>query len=357
VTGDDNPATPTFSPALRRRTTDLFRRRLEELESPLGHGRETIEQLLDQVGSVLDDIEVEFRNDPVGGSLSAGSPDEIETGWATERIQPVDALRAAAALFEVLLPIVINEFRTCGVGEAALETAASMLYGSVTHRIGLGAVSYASFLRKKVTSSHQDERRWIARELHDHAAHAVGVALQDLDLHDFYLDRDEHRAKEQLVSARGVLHDALDAVRQVAGELRESTVEAGGLERALADYLSARTPAGVTTAVSVTGDGELPVDVCEELYVVLREAVRNALLHARPGSIEVTVVVDGGVLATVRDDGRGFDVPGALAKPSGFGLLSMRERVELLDGTMTITSAPGEGTTLVVAISQPGLDQ
>lgn len=351
VTGESS----LFTSALRRAALESFRRHLEEMHSPLTTDPEAIDQLLRQADSVLDDVAAAECGAGVTGQRAVRLSAEIGVSRAGHGVHPVESLRAAAVMFEVLLPVVLDRLRDRGIAEQALVSAAGALHESIVRRVGLGAVSYASFLLKKVNGSHREERRRIARELHDRAAHAVGVALQDLELHDVYADQDPVRARKRIGSARTALRVALDVVRHVAQELRESAVEIGGLEKALSDYVASRVPPGVKATISVTGGERLPDEVCDELYVVLREAIRNAVRHAQARRLEVAVEVDGDVVhATVRDDGRGFDVAAAAGSPAGIGLSSMRERLELLDGTFAITSTPGAGTTISILVAHLG---
>jgi signal transduction histidine kinase len=125
-------------------------------------------------------------------------------------------------------------------------------------------------------------------------------------------------------------------------------------ERSLVQYAESRVPPEIMTTISVTGGQLLPDEICEELYVVLREAIRNAALHAKANKLEVSVTIAGGeAQAMVRDDGKGFDVAERLAAATGIGLSSMRERLELLGGTLAIDSQPGHGTVISMFIPLP----
>jgi signal transduction histidine kinase len=346
-----------FTLAMRRKAMSLFKRRLGSLRSPLTASVEATDQLLRQADSVLDDVEIAMASADLTGAVRQDLrlAAEIGASRAVHRVSPVESLRAATAMFEVLLPIVFDELQAQGESQQALMSAATTLHESIMHRVGLGAVSYATFLLKKVDSSHRDERHRIARELHDRAAHAVGVALQDLELHDVYVDQKPANARMRIGSARTALHEALNNIRQLAQELRESAVEVGGLKNALTDYVTSRIPTDIRTTLVVTDAEDLPDEVCEELYVVVREAIRNSVVHAQARHLEVIVTVDDGdIHAVVRDDGRGFDVAKAMASPTGIGLSSMRERLELLAGTLDVRSVPGEGTTISISIAQQG---
>lgn len=329
---------------------------IRAMRTPLMADPVVAEQLLRQADSVLDDVATAMLSADGARTTWQASEltEEIGASRAHHRVPPTESLRAAAAMFEILLPAVVAAARDRQLDEQAVLVAVCSLHESILRRIGLGAMSYARFLLSKVNNAHRDERHRIARELHDQAAHAVGVALQDLELHDLYVDRDPTRARTRVAGARAAMSEALTVVRQLAQELRGSPAELGSLERALADYLTWRVPPEIHTKLSIADDVDPPNEVCEELYFVLREAIRNAVVHAEARHLEVVVTLaDGDIHATVRDDGRGFDVDAVSASPAGVGLSSMRERLDLLAGTLEITSVRGKGTTITVRIAHP----
>jgi signal transduction histidine kinase len=327
---------------------------LREIRSPLIDSAEAMHQLRRQLDSVLDDVE-DLCAPAAGPHVTSNAvrlSEEIGTTRATQGVHPVESARVAMEMFQVLLPVVAEELRKRGMGDAAAETAAIALHRSIMGRVGLGALSYANHLLQKMSSGHRDERHRLARELHDGLAHSIGVALQNLELHSIYAERDAELAEKKVALARQVLREALASVRQTAQELHDETLKGNDLETALRDYLSLHVPAGIEVSASVTGDIAAVADeVSDELYIVLREAIRNAVLHSAACSIRVSVRVgEDRVYATVEDDGHGFDVDRQLDSRVGIGLLSMRERVELLAGELTVTSTGGLGTTVSVVI-------
>jgi signal transduction histidine kinase len=345
---------PGFCAEVRREVTEAFAERLRRERSPLIVRSEVHDQLVRQAVTVLADVEAAVGIRPVEPLPSLSG--EIGVSRALHGIHPIESVRAAVALFEVTLPVVVRELRADGYDEERLVEVSQALHRSIMARIAQGSVSYAGYLLKKVNSSHEDERHRLARELHDRVAHSVGIALQQLQLHDVYVLQDPDRAREKLKATQEVLREAFDVIRHLATELRESAAGAGGLDVAMSHYLAAHAPFGMAHDVVVRGDvTRLPSEVVEELYLVLREAVRNSVLHAAPRRVDIEIEVgDMSVHACVHDDGGGFDVEEAMAAPGGAGLQSMRERVELLGGTLTVVSRTDAGTTVEVFL--PWLD-
>jgi signal transduction histidine kinase len=200
----------------------------------------------------------------------------------------------------------------------------------------------------RLHSSHANERRRIARYLHDQIAHTLVIALNSLELHEAHLRENPALAMEQLHGAVGMVRRTLDTVRALSLDLRSSNVD-GGLESALTKYLRILGAPNDRWTVQVTGyEARLPGDVRDELYLILREAAHNSLIHSSARHLRITVEVGcDAVRAVAEDDGSGFDVDQHL---SGSGLAGMLERAELLGGSTTVVSAPGAGTRITVEI-------
>ena len=143
-------------------------------------------------------------------------------------------------------------------------------------------------------------------------------------------------------------------MRRLAVELRPSALDDFGLEPALR-RLGQTVREGGALDVQVEaqlGAHRLPADVETALYRIVQEALTNVVKHA--GASHVSIVLtrkQGSVLVVVEDDGRGFDATRPTAE--GLGLLGMRERVELLDGSFKLEAAPRAGTTLIVELPLP----
>ncbi|CAN5766097.1 hypothetical protein BH18ACT11_BH18ACT11_25330 [soil metagenome] len=185
------------------------------------------------------------------------------------------------------------------------------------------------------------ERRRISRELHDRVAHSMGVAHQSLQLYEALAQKDPARANGKLRTAKEMTKTALEQTRNLSMELRRSETE-NGLVPALRDLLQVAVPEGVSAELSASGAESLLSDHQRgQLYLILREAVRNAVKHS--GCRHLTVGLDitpEEVACYVEDDGRGFVGNGG--NRGGLGLRSVKERAVLLEGTAELYS-PLEG--------------
>lgn len=340
---------PILSDELREDIISRFERRLGAQGNPMPGGDVAYELTLDEARSILDDVIDSYRTptENVGaGSLRA----EVGARRPTMGIHPAEPLGEASALFEAALPVMLRAFAAVGQSDAE-ASAALALHRVIVRRIASSAASDTGLMLKTVRASHRAELARLARDLHDRTAHTIGVALQNLELHEVHAGRDPAQAQEKLDRAREAMGQALDSVRHFFGELRR-TVRPGELGQALTGYLAANADSSVVTNLKVTGDTSmLPRDVCEEVYLTLREAIRNALVHSGTTRLDVSLGVGESRLhARVADNGRGFSVEHAASAGEGIGVSSMRERVQLLGGTLRLSSVLGRGTAVDVSV-------
>ncbi|MGH7264633.1 MAG: sensor histidine kinase, partial [Candidatus Rokuibacteriota bacterium] len=156
---------------------------------------------------------------------------------------------------------------------------------------------------------------------------------------------------------RRITARALDEVRRFARGLRPSALDELGLVAAL-EHSAAHHAEGGGITIAVEGPSldvsRLPPAVETALYRIVQEALANAVTHGKPNTVHVVIRREAGrVQAIVADDGRGFDVEAALKAHGAWtrlGLHGMRERAGLLNGSVTIESTPGEGTTVYIDI-------
>jgi signal transduction histidine kinase len=176
----------------------------------------------------------------------------------------------------------------------------------------------------------------------------MGVAHQSLELHEALKQSDPEMAGAKMSLAKEATIEAMNLTRNLAQELRGTEVHSS-LSAALSGLLEAAVPPGLERAVSVEGDEALaPPHVREQLFVILREGVRNAVSHSEAGRIDVGVRVSSeDIVGYVEDDGRGYAEEEGAARG---GVRSMRERAKLVGGTFRSASSAGVGTSIRVTI-------
>ncbi|WP_283138066.1 sensor histidine kinase [Rhizohabitans arisaemae] len=329
-----------------------YERHLAATGSPVLTDAGIQEQLKIQASLVTKDVLARWWNLDLDDRTSLPLSMEIGAKRAQAGVHPTQSLHAAALMFEAAFPVLAQ--RLVAEDDHPVEgvlTIGLELHRSIMVRLAVGSVPYVNFLLGKLLSAYQDERHRIARDLHDRIAHGMGVALQQLDLYEVYRDDDPERAANNLATARQAIREGLQGTRQLSADLWEKVGD-DSLEVALRKYLRTTVPRSTRVSVDVQGPPiSLPWEVTEELYILLREAVRNAMLHSGTTELAVALETADGVLrASVSDHGCGFDVVATQARKKGGGLTSMRERAALLGGTVAVLSNAGEGTTVEVRI-------
>jgi signal transduction histidine kinase len=200
---------------------------------------------------------------------------------------------------------------------------------------------------RRVVSAQEEERRRLARELHDETGQALTSILLGLKALEDSRGDDLGKA---IADVRGLVVQTLQDVRRLAVELRPKALDDFGLEPALerlASGFSEQT--GIEVELETRIGGRLPPDVETVLYRIVQEALTNVVKHARAGRVSILVTrKNGSVAAVIEDDGKGFDP--ASVREDGVGLLGMSERIALLEGRISIESRDGAGTTLAVEV-------
>ncbi|MDB5312368.1 MAG: sensor protein [Gemmataceae bacterium] len=290
-------------------------------------------------------IEVEFVSNvyPVGDTRVI----QCNIRDVTDRKRAEDALRAARAGLEGR------------VRERTAELAHSN--GALTDEIARRERAEADRrdLQQRLTTAQEDERRRIARELHDQmgqhlAALGLGLEVIKSETPDPSPTRDRLQQLQALTDLIG------REVHDLALELRPTALDDLGLQAALANYAEGWAERSAVEvdfhAAGLDGD-RLPVPVETALYRVVQEALTNVLKHASARRVSVVLQRSPGhVSAVVEDDGRGFDPESAPAAGHRLGVLGMRERVALVGGSLAVESAPGRGATVIARVPLPAGD-
>ncbi|MDH2389186.1 sensor histidine kinase [Streptomyces sp. HNM0663] len=197
------------------------------------------------------------------------------------------------------------------------------------------------------------ERERLAREIHDTLAQGLSSIQLLLRAAERALPGDGPAAVVHVRQARRAAQDNLAEARRFVRALTPPDLANGSLTGAL-ERLCAKSPGPPAVRFSVSGTPvELPTAYEAALLRTAQSALANAVRHAQAGRAEITLsFMDASVSLDVVDDGRGFDPP-AVAGGEGFGLPGMRSRARTLGGTLSVESAPGEGTAVALTLPLP----
>src|ERR671936_804031 len=202
---------------------------------------------------------------------------------------------------------------------------------------------------RRVVAGQELERQRLARELHDETGQALTSIL--LGLNAVEEAPTVEKIREGVNELRELVVATLQDVRSLPVELRPKALDDFGLTAALERLTQAFSEAtGIEVQLEAAlGDERFPGEVETTLYRIVQEALTNTVKHAGARRVSILLMRRGGAAtAVIEDDGRGFDP--ATAREDGLGLIGMRERVAIREGTLTVESSPETGTTLVAEV-------
>lgn len=211
-------------------------------------------------------------------------------------------------------------------------------------------------LSKRMLSIQEQERVRIAREVHDE----LGQALTAMKIDVQQLAKREPLVAEPLGSISRAVDNTVDLVRRIATDLRPAILDDLGVTAALEQQLRRlRESTGMQTTLTVTEEPELDMLTGVTLYRIAQEGLANVIRHAEATEVEVSLAVENDTaVLEIRDNGKGMSRE-QIASSRSLGILGMRERAQLLGGSVTIDSRPGEGTcvraTLPLGKDDPNL--
>jgi PAS domain S-box-containing protein len=213
-------------------------------------------------------------------------------------------------------------------------------------------------LSRRMVQVQENERSYIARELHDESGQALASLLLGLDL----VERSAHEPEkviEAVTRLEGIVNGIMENLHRIAMNLRPATLDHLGLANALNQYIQSFSQAhSIQAKFDTSGfNDRLPSEIEVAFYRITQEALTNVVRHARATRIEVEFEqTKESLILMIKDNGIGFD-PKAKVDRNRLGLVGMRERASMLGGQMLVESKPGQGATLKIEIpwSRPDL--
>lgn len=208
-------------------------------------------------------------------------------------------------------------------------------------------------LVRRTIEVQEEERRRVATEIHDGVTQQLVSIWYRLQACGYSLRGDPDRAELELVTARGLVDDALTEARAAIYDLRPSTLDDLGLAPSLRTLALGQLEGQADVELRVDDGISLAPHHEMALYRIAQEAITNIRKHAQANKVRIMLRDEGThVLLSVRDNGRGFesDAKRGPGPATSFGLTGMSERAALIGGHLTVKSAPGTGTTLELVI-------
>ncbi|WP_035322912.1 sensor histidine kinase [Peribacillus kribbensis] len=206
----------------------------------------------------------------------------------------------------------------------------------------------------KIIEAQEEERKKLSREIHDGPAQMMANVMMRSDLIDrVFRERGVDQGLQEIKDLKRMVRNALYEVRRIIYDLRPMALDDLGLIPTLRKYLQTiEEYNNKDVRIAFTSLGEekrLPAKMEVALFRLVQESVQNALKHAQAKNIQIKMeTIKDQVTVVVKDDGIGFD--SSAKKEGSFGLMGMGERVDLLEGSISIDSSPGAGTVIVIQV-------
>ena len=283
--------------------------------------------------------------------LNASFISVLGRAGSTEPTTPADAPSRPDEVRLVVLPETPEACTRCQNNSfvvQVLDTLDQSLVEARRYQVRLRQMS------SQVLTAQEEERKRIARELHDDTAQALTSVLVRLRLLERWAG--EERLRAGLTELRDLTGQTLEGVRRMAIDLRPPMLDDLGLEAALQAHVQDFSHRWPVKAKFISGRlGRLPADVELVLYRIVQEALSNVAKHAGASTVEARLTRRGRTLRlVVEDDGCGFDVEATKSsRGAGLGLFGMEERLALIGGSVRVESARGKGTRISVEAPLP----
>ncbi|HEY5833070.1 sensor histidine kinase [Streptomyces sp.] len=349
------------------RILELYSQRLRDIHSPLPDDPDAWSWVEEQARRIIVDCA-----DSLAQGVTVVSPTQIGGPVAPDDehvmrhgLRLTHFVQSLTALTDLILDAIGQAVASSGVpgpdrgehteefaraGVAGYTAAVRALHQGVGSRLEAGSASCDQLPRSRIKELYEENRRWLAREIHDQFGNSLSLAMRQLEMHELLASRAGTDVGPQIRAAKAAILDALDTSRRLVTALRRPNVS-GSLITALQRFAASMGDSDSRVRIWVEGPEErLPGWLSEELFLLVRECLRNALRHAGAGNVVVSVdVTPYQVRAEVIDDGKGFDRE-RVRSSGGNGLEVMAERVHLLQGSLNISSAPEAGTRVTISL-------
>ena len=205
----------------------------------------------------------------------------------------------------------------------------------------------------KIIEAQEEERKRLSREIHDGPAQMLANVIMRSDLIErVFRERGPDEAFSEVNSFKKMVRSALYEVRRIIYDLRPMALDDLGLVPTLRKYLQTIEEYHKNSKITFVNLGlerRLPTKYEVALFRMIQESVQNALKHANACEIKVKLeITNNDITVLIKDNGGGFDT--SIKKPESFGMIGMRERVDLLDGDITFDSKIGKGTAVWIRV-------
>jgi len=223
--------------------------------------------------------------------------------------------------------------------------------------VQLEDIKQKQYIGFKIIKAQEEERKRVAREIHDGPAQSMSNVVLKAEICERLIDVDYERAKGELRSLKNIVRASLQDIRRIIYDLRPMSLDDLGLIPTLQRHISTfQDETGINIIFKTNGEYEnIKPIISLTAFRIIQEAMSNIKKHSQARNAAINLEFCEDVLRIhIIDDGKGFDMESTKREGDylsrGFGLTSMRERVELLGGEIKISSKPGMGTRINIVL-------
>lgn len=235
-----------------------------------------------------------------------------------------------------------------------VSMAISLLQGGIADSLQTQNHEQKIEMGLRVIRAQEEERRRVAREIHDGPAQTLANIVLRLEIAEKLLEFDPTRVKAELIDLKNLVRSNLQDIRRIIFDLRPMALDDLGIVPAISKYLdNFQENYGIKCEFLIEGREKRLLPALEvALFRLVQEGMTNVAKHAHSAKVDISLIYqEDWTIARIRDYGKGFEVSFALTTPGEhFGLIGMRERVEMFSGHFSIQSTLGKGTTLELSI-------
>ena len=347
---------------------EISRRECKRLEDELAELKEQVKQLISEI-EVLEVALKESKRRLMLMNKNFAQHTEEELKEAYEK---ADSLRVELAVkremekylikrrneLEIRIKDAIKTVQKADKLITQVGVALGYLTGDLQEvSLQLEGLQQKQLLGLKIIKAQEEERQRVARDIHDGPAQMMSNVVLKAEICERLIDSDPDKARMELQNLKKIMRDSLQDVRKIIYNLRPMSLDDLGLVPTLQRYvLTFQEETGISVSFITKGSQpELKPVISLTVFRIVQEALNNVAKHAKANTVVMQLeFLDENLRLFVYDDGVGFDTARLNERnedvSSGFGLVSMRERIELLGGDMRISSEPGKGTRLNIII-------
>lgn len=235
-----------------------------------------------------------------------------------------------------------------------VSMAISLLQGGIADSLQTQNHEQKIEMGLRVIRAQEEERRRVAREIHDGPAQTLANIVLRLEIAEKLLEFDPTRVKAELIDLKNLVRSNLQDIRRIIFDLRPMALDDLGIVPTISKYLDIfQENYGIKCKFLVEGREKRLFPALEvALFRLVQEGMTNVAKHAHSEKVDISLIYqEDWTIALIQDFGKGFEVSSALSNPGEhFGLMGMRERVEMFSGHFSIQSTLGKGTKIELSI-------